>query len=107
MPWLQYYNPDIAHHADHGHGHAVRDGWRSCPTAWPRLMAAYIGENKLQLGRDIVFLISADANHYGRDFNNIPYGEDKKAHAQGIEQDRRIAWPRSTAPLDDRKDPSG
>jgi AmmeMemoRadiSam system protein B len=55
------------------------------------VLAGYIRENRLQLGHDIVFLISADANHYGRDFNNIPFGEDEKAHALGTDQDRRFA----------------
>jgi predicted class III extradiol MEMO1 family dioxygenase len=54
-------------------------------------LAAYIRANKLQLGRDIIFLISADANHYGRDFDNIPFGEDERAHRLGTEQDLRIA----------------
>ena len=94
VPFLQYANPDI----------------KITPimvTAMPfermeelsgRLaaaLAAYIRENKLQLGRDIVFLISADANHYGRDFDNIPFGEDEKAHEQGIgpgQAHRRLAW---------------
>ncbi|MCU0236219.1 MAG: AmmeMemoRadiSam system protein B [Acidobacteria bacterium] len=102
LPWLQHFNPGI----------------RITPimvTAMPfarmeelssRLaaaMAAYIRAHKLQLGRDIVFLISADANHYGRDFANIPFGEDENAHAQGIEQDRRIAQAAIAGVLDDEK----
>jgi AmmeMemoRadiSam system protein B len=50
----------------------------------------YIKENKLELGKDIAFVISADANHYGKDFNNVPYGEDEKAHVKAIQQD--IDW---------------
>lgn len=102
VPWLQYSNPDI----------------RITPimvTAMPfermaelserlaGILAAYIRENNLQLGRDIFFLISADANHYGRDFANTPFGEDEKAHAQGIEQDRRIALAAVEGTLDDKK----
>lgn len=90
VPWLQVANPDI----------------RITPimvTAMPfakmtdlsgrlaAVLAGYIAENELQLGRDIVFLISADANHYGRDFANIPFGEDEEAHARGIERDRQFA----------------
>ena len=67
------------------------------------VLADYIRENKLQPGRDIFFLISADANHYGRDFNNIPFGEDEKAHAPGTEQDRRIAEAVVNGTLDDEK----
>jgi AmmeMemoRadiSam system protein B len=90
VPFLQYNNPDI----------------KITPimvTAMPfekmdelseRLataLAGYMRENNLQPGRDIFFLISADANHYGRDFSNIPFGEDERAHRLGIEQDQRIA----------------
>ena len=67
------------------------------------VLAGYVRENKLQLGRDIVFLISADANHYGRDFDNIPFGEDEKAHALGIAQDRRIAGELVEGTLTDEK----
>lgn len=102
IPFLQYFNADI----------------RITPvmvTAMPyermeelserlaAVMAGYIKENQLQLGRDIVFLISADANHYGRDFNNIPYGEDKEAHARGIAEDRRIAGNLSAGTLNEEK----
>jgi AmmeMemoRadiSam system protein B len=102
LPFLQYHNP----------------GLRITPimvTAMPyermeelsarlaTILAEYIGENQLQLGRDIVFLISADANHYGRDFANTPFGEDENAHAQGIEQDRRIALAAVEGALDDEK----
>ncbi|MBN2345964.1 MAG: AmmeMemoRadiSam system protein B [Candidatus Aminicenantes bacterium] len=90
VPWLQFANPDI----------------RITPimvTAMPfermeelagrlaGVLAGYVRENKLQLGRDIVFLVSADANHYGRDFANTPFGEDEQAHARGTAEDRRIA----------------
>lgn len=52
-----------------------------------RIIIDYIKENKLELGKDIVFMISADANHYGKDFNNTPYGEDFAAHSKAIQQD--------------------
>jgi len=90
VPWLQFANPGI----------------RITPimvTAMPYdrmeelsgrlagILSAYVEENHLQPGRDIVFLVSADANHYGRDFDNAPYGEDEQAHARGTSADRRIA----------------
>jgi hypothetical protein len=34
--------------------------------------------------------MSNDANHYGPDFNNAPYGTDARAHAQATANDRRI-----------------
>ncbi len=54
-------------------------------------ISRYIKENNLTPGKDIFFLISTDANHYGKDFNNSPYGTDLEAHEKGIENDRRIA----------------
>ena len=54
-------------------------------------LASYIKENNLTLGSDIFFLVSADANHYGKDFNNTPFGEDERAHELGTARDRDIA----------------
>ena len=90
IPWLQYFDPDV----------------RITPimvTAMPfermedvserlaGIMTAYIDEHHLRPGRDIFFLCSCDANHYGKDFDNIPFGEDSVAHATGVKQDRTIA----------------
>jgi AmmeMemoRadiSam system protein B len=55
------------------------------------IITGYINKNKLIPGKDIFFLISSDADHYGKDFDNTPYGEDKHAHSKGTENDRRIA----------------
>lgn len=55
------------------------------------VISDYIKSNHLVLGKDIAFLISSDANHYGEDFNNSPYGEDAKAHKIATANDRRIA----------------
>jgi MEMO1 family protein len=45
----------------------------------------------LRLGTEIFFLISSDANHYGKDFNNTPYGEDEAAHKTATANDKKIA----------------
>lgn len=55
------------------------------------VIASYMKENNLKIGKDVFLLISADANHYGKDFDNIPYGEDEKAHRLGTERDQKIA----------------
>lgn len=55
------------------------------------IIAEYIEANHLVPGKDIAFLISSDADHYGEDFDNSPYGEDAKAHAEATANDRRIA----------------
>lgn len=56
-----------------------------------KIITEYVERNGLRLGSDIFFLISSDANHYGKDFNNTPYGEDEAAHKTATENDRRIA----------------
>ena len=56
-----------------------------------KIISDYIKEDNLKLGKDIFFLISTDADHYGRDFDNIAYGEDKKAHEEATANDKRIA----------------
>jgi AmmeMemoRadiSam system protein B len=102
VPFLQYFNPDIKITPIM----VTAMPWERMKELAEQLatvMAAYISENKLQPGKDIFFLISADANHYGRDFNNIPFGEDEKAHSQGTEQDRRIAQAAFAGPLNEKK----
>jgi predicted class III extradiol MEMO1 family dioxygenase len=54
------------------------------------IMTAYMKKNRLEAGKDICFLISADANHYGRDFNNVYFGEGVEAHRKGTAHDREL-----------------
>jgi MEMO1 family protein len=54
------------------------------------IVAGYVHEAGLVPGRDITFLISSDANHYGADFSNSPFGEDATAHGRGTALDREI-----------------
>jgi AmmeMemoRadiSam system protein B len=90
IPFLQYYNPSI----------------KITPimvTAMPFermdeiserlsvIISEYIRSRKLLPGKDIALLMSSDANHYGNDFNNVPFGEDDSAHVKGTEQDVRVA----------------
>jgi len=102
VPFLQYLNPEI----------------KITPimvTAMPfermeelserlaAILAGYMKENNLHPGKDIFFLISADANHYGKDFNNVPFGEDENAHQQGTAQDERFAQAAFSGPLNSKK----
>jgi AmmeMemoRadiSam system protein B len=102
VPFLQYFNPAI----------------KITPimvTAMPfermenlserlaSILADYMKENNLLPGKDIFFLISADANHYGQDFNNIPFGDDEKAHQLGTAQDERFAQAAFSGPLNEKK----
>jgi MEMO1 family protein len=54
------------------------------------IISEYLAANRLELGKDVVILISNDANHYGPDFNNVPFGTDAQAHRRATENDRRI-----------------
>jgi AmmeMemoRadiSam system protein B len=102
VPFLQYNNPGVRITPIM----VTAMPWERMEELSERLaeaLAGYIRENKLQPGRDIFFLVSADANHYGRDFDNIPYGEDEKAHEQGTARDRSIARAVVNGRLDDRK----
>ena len=89
IPWLQYFNPEVK----------ITpimvtvmpfDRMEEVSEKLSDIFSEYIQKNRLLPGRDIFFLCSSDANHYGRDFNNVPFGEDIAAHAKGIEQDQHI-----------------
>ena len=54
------------------------------------VIAAYMKDKGLKAGRDISFLISSDGNHYGKDFNNSPFGEGEKAWETALALDRRL-----------------
>lgn len=54
------------------------------------VIVAYLRERHLTLGRDLVILMSSDANHYGQDFANVRFGEDASGHEQGTEADRQL-----------------
>ncbi len=102
LPFLQYFNPEV----------------RITPimvTAMPYdrmedisgrlagVIADYIKDRGLTPGRDIAFLISADGNHYGKDFGNSPYGEDEKAWEKARAVDRGMIDACLTGEIDDEK----
>lgn len=90
IPFVQYFNPDF---------HLTPIMVTAMPfarmdtisDALAEIVAEYIREYHLTPGKDIVFLISSDANHYGKDFDNAPFGEDETAHVKATEQDVRVA----------------
>ncbi len=90
VPFLAWYNPGVRITPIM----VTAMGPGRMDTVSTRLAAAiagYMREKHLAAGKDIFFLISSDANHYGADFNNIPYGADAAAHEEGTRNDRRIA----------------
>ncbi len=90
LPFLQYYNPNIlitpimVTQMSYERMNDVAD-------RLSKVIADYIQANHLVPGKDIAFLVSSDADHYGEDFDNSPYGEDAKAHEEATANDRRIA----------------
>jgi AmmeMemoRadiSam system protein B len=102
LPFLQYFNPEV----------------KITPimvTAMPfikmeeisaklaEVIAGYMKEKGLVAGKDIFFLISSDGNHYGKDFNNSPFGEGEKAWAAALQLDQRLIRSYLTGVLDSGK----
>ncbi len=67
------------------------------------IIIKYIRQNNLELGKDIFFLISTDANHYGEDFDNSPYGMNDNAHQKATRIDKNIADSCLTGKMDGGK----
>ncbi len=78
LPFLQYFNPEVkitpimVAPMPFGRMDEVS-------TKLAGVIADYMTEKGLAAGKDIFFLISADGNHYGKDFNNLAFGEGEKA----------------------------
>lgn len=67
------------------------------------VLGEYVTKNRLVAARDIAFIISNDANHYGPDFDNSPLGLDARAHQVSTENDRRIITSTLTGPVTPEK----
>jgi AmmeMemoRadiSam system protein B len=89
IPFLQYYNRGIKI-TPIMVTQMPFESMESVSKKLSRIILAYVKEKNLELGKDIFFLISNDANHYGEDFNNSPYGLDAEAHKTATENDKRI-----------------
>jgi AmmeMemoRadiSam system protein B len=89
LPFLQYFNPEVR-----------ITPIMVTPMPFERMetisaklaakIAGYITEKHLGIGKDIFFLVSSDGNHYGKDFDNSPFGEGEKAWETALELDRRL-----------------
>lgn len=90
VPFLQYFNRDvkITPIMVTGMDFETMDKFTDVLSVH---LAAYMRERNLEPGKDIFFLISADANHYGKDFENVVFGEDERAHRLATEHDQKIA----------------
>jgi AmmeMemoRadiSam system protein B len=102
LPFLQYFNPEVK-----------ITPIMVTPMPFERMeeasaklaetIAGYMNEKHLEAGKNIFFLISSDGNHYGKDFDNSPYGEGEKAWATALEFDRRLIHSYLTGVMDSGK----
>lgn len=90
IPFLQHYNRDVVITPIMITAMSF-EKMDSLSTQLADVISDYANMNNLKPGRDIFFLISNDANHYGEDFNNRPYGLDEEAHKFAVDNDKRIA----------------
>ncbi len=89
IPFLQYFNPEVKITPVM----VTNIGFDKMEKVSDKLVdiiSKYIRDKKLVLGKDIFFLISNDANHYGKDFDNAPFGLDRKGHEKATLRDREI-----------------
>ena len=89
IPFLQYYNRDIKI-TPIMVTQMPMERMEDLSNRLSEIIIEYAKSKNLKLGEDIFFLISNDANHYGEDFSNAPYGMDAKAHKLATENDQRI-----------------
>ncbi|MGQ9800538.1 MAG: AmmeMemoRadiSam system protein B [Candidatus Saccharicenans sp.] len=102
IPFLQYFNPEIKI-TPIMVAPMPLEKMQEIAGDLSRVITAYMKENKLQPGRDIFFLISADGNHYGKDFNNLAFGEGQEAWEKALAFDRNLIASYLTGRLDDGK----
>lgn len=89
VPFLQHYNRDVRITPIMVTA-APFDSMNIIASRLASVIADYISSNRLRPGIDIALLASSDANHYGRDFGNAPWGEDETAHEKATGEDLRI-----------------
>ena len=90
IPFLQHYNRDVKITPIMVTAMSF-EKMDSLSNALSGIISNYVKENNLKLGNDIFFLFSNDANHYGEDFDNHPYGLNEEAHKVAVVNDKRIA----------------
>jgi AmmeMemoRadiSam system protein B len=99
LPFLQYFNPEVK-----------ITPIMVTPMPFVRMeevsaklaevITDYMNENHLAAGKDIFFLVSSDGNHYGKDFNNSPFGEGEKAWETALQLDQRLIGTYLTGVMD-------
>lgn len=90
IPFIQYYNREIKITPIMVTKMSF-ERMDSIATELAEIVFAYMNERNLKFGDDLFIMISNDANHYGEDFNNNPFGLDETAHRKATDEDKRIA----------------
>jgi AmmeMemoRadiSam system protein B len=102
LPFLQYFNPEVKITPIMVTPMPFTK-MEEISTKLAEVIASYMDEKRLAAGKDIFFLISSDGNHYGKDFNNSPFGEGEKAWAAALQLDQRLIRSYLTGVLDSGK----
>jgi AmmeMemoRadiSam system protein B len=102
VPWLQYFNPEVEITPIMVTGMPF-EKMDEVASKLADVVAAYIKDKGLMVGKDIFFLISSDGNHYGQDFNNSPFGEGEPAWKTARALDQRIIRDCLTGAMDEGK----
>jgi AmmeMemoRadiSam system protein B len=89
IPFLQHYNKDIKI-TPVMITRMSFDRMDTLSSLLAGVITNYMKEKNLKPGKDVFFLISNDADHYGEDFNNSPYGLNTYAHLTATDNDKRI-----------------
>lgn len=102
IPFLQYRNPEVSITPIMVTSMSF-ERMELLSDRLSEIISDYARENGLRIGRDIFILISSDANHYGADFNNVPFGDDSTAHREATRRDKKIAEECLSGLIDSRK----
>jgi len=102
LPFLQYFNPEVKITPIMVTPMPFRR-MEEVSAKLAEVIANYMNEKNLEAGKDIFFLISSDGNHYGKDFNNSPFGEGERAWGAALQLDQRLIRSYLTGVLDSGK----
>ncbi|NOY22876.1 MAG: AmmeMemoRadiSam system protein B [Acidobacteria bacterium] len=90
VPFLQYFNRNIKLMPVMVTGMSF-ERMERLSSKLANIIVAYMKKNDLKPGKDVFFLISSDANHYGEDFHNTVFGTGEQGHEKAVANDWRIA----------------
>ncbi|MEN6559442.1 MAG: AmmeMemoRadiSam system protein B [Acidobacteriota bacterium] len=102
LPWLQCFNPGVKITPIMVTAMPF-EKMEEISTMVAKVVAAEMKARGLVAGQDVFFLISADGNHYGQDFNNSAFGEGEAAWLKGRAFDERLIRDYLTGVVDEAK----